>query len=389
VKLLPLFVLAGCLDEPAQPPGGNYELRHTTVVEDLRDSGFADLALIGHAGDPRASAFVLVYNGGPQLFGSTYTALTLAATDFAQVPAWFEPLALSAYRSNNGASGGQWSLVAASAQDPSERPASDGRRVVVTQFPLTNGMFSGPNVHTPFVDANVGGFIDVPRSAYVAARDRPNDTIVEFAYGGNGLMFWGSSNDAQLTQLAEDVSDIVQVRPAVDPAEPFLVVTSAGVLKVSARGPAFTSDGMLPLPIGDHVVRSRVIGTDLVLALTHEAKPSTVTIVTYNTNGATSADLEIPNVPTDLGVSVKPDTKPCLVTLENGELVVYDNIQTTDPTTITATRTTPRAVPNGYDLLAIGAFRAMGDEIYVINSRDPIQPMLCFTYVNGLLSLCI
>jgi hypothetical protein len=52
-------------------------------------------------------------------------------------------------------------------------------------------------------------------------------------------------------------------------------------------------------------------------------------------------------------------------------------------------------VPHGYDLLAIGGFRGItsdatgpGDDIYVINSRDPLQPMLCFTYANALIDPC-
>jgi hypothetical protein len=396
------LALAGCLDEPAQPPGGNYELRHVAVVAELHDNNFDDLALIGHAGDPRTSAFVLVYDGGSQLFADKFTRLSLATSDGANVPAWIEPLALSAFQSNDGASGGVWSLVAESAQDPAVRPTSDGRRIEVTQFPLINNAFSDQIVHTPFYDANVGGFIDVPRSTYVAARDRPTDpTRVEFAYGAQGLVFWGTSLDAQQTSINnEDVSDIVQVKPHVEAAQPWIVVTSAHVYAVSQPGPAFTTSTMPPpldVPDGEHLVRSRMIGAQQVLLITHDADPSRIMYATYDPSGWFRDDLLISAGErlVDVGLFTENDNTTDIVTLDaNGELAVYDPLDRgTVP--ITATRNPPRTLPHGYDLLAIGGFRGItsdatgpGDDIYVINSRDPLQPMLCFTYANALIDPC-
>jgi hypothetical protein len=404
-----VLVVAGCIGEPAPPPGGNNELRRTTLVANLRNGQFDDLVVLGHDGDPRENATMRVYFGGGTALAAPQR-IALAYDDPADPhPVWYEPLAVADFQ--HGTSTG-YELAVMTAQDDDWRPVSDHRRVTATRYPITSGMVGETPVvrYSSVAAPHLGGYATANGIAFVATRD-DNVTAngTETVFGGAEGVWWSDGvapKPATFSPIDQQaVIGVVATRPSVEGPtmghERLLVSTTEGVYRTveGALGPNYTVEpvGMDPLfaDNGLHQLSYRQVQTsELWLAATNPTHFALVTLVDYDPNSSTlvTNDVATRSAVVDLGVyDVNLPHRLDLVTIEGATLNVYPQLISDQANRLISPLFEPLqlALPDSnYDMLAIGHFLdtvSGDDQILVVDHSDPRREILCFEIINGML----
>ena len=392
---LVLVACAGCLDEPAQPPGGNHELRRRALVGDFDGDGCDDVLTLGHDGDPRVDAYVFVDWGCGT--DSTETKLAYSET-VVQAPAWYEAIDAFAYHPPGDSQ--PTTLVVTTGQDQVlPNPNGSTRAIAAASFTVTGHdlVFAG---RTDVADTGgTGGYAaDIPNT-FVFERDIDVTGDAEIIYGDQSRQLWNQLTPLRTTDIDatgllgtnESFQGFVVVPYDLDATEPILAVTS-----VNAR--VLTSNGMGALALkgtpqalasasssdfSSRIVRDRRVGGQLWIGVLETYDNRKASLVHYDLNGTlTETDIVGPDgdgiaelAIIDTGATNSMgSTRIDLFAIEDGHTELYSDVTGTPSTTM------GMYFDTDFDLIAEGHFNGATnpDVVYIYNTSNPTQPHMCF-----------
>ena len=384
MKLALLVLLAGCLDEPEQPPGFGYEMNDRALVTDVDGDGFDDVVTWGHDGDPRVDSQVFVRWGGQvPLSADANVTVSIPAqihARFHETVVVMQPTLLA-----------MRSLFALSCDGNAPQDPPSNRICQLWKLPISGRMIGDPQpLFTQQFDTyGFGGFTTTPAPVFVAEYEKTagdprmivgdHDRLLEGPLGGD-------ISDVQYTAPtpSEKLMDIVSAPPVGGQTQEELLYVTSAHAGIIPEPPIDASTGKPLFDSGDPAqVKWRDIGG--VQGVVAPANSTTLTWMhVFNGTELQLVDIHVPMPPQQLAIAAIGGYS--LVHIDPTGLLVDENL---DTGTGTFAATAGPIETESETVLAVGKFDSSGSDIIMIfDATDKSHAPKCFHVVSGALGAC-